>query len=378
MASEVQNREGSGFSIVTEIDGVSVPYKNILGAIIRESIFDLLPRIELRLIDSGFFSSQCPIRTGGEISVWTSGKDDKIPPFTFEILSYASGNPNPNVPEGSIIDISGVLKVPEMYGKLKSISYPKTRFSDVVKQVAADSGIESEIGIRSSDSMTWCRFNETGIDFLRRSISNAFITEKECPVLFADKRGVLRFDGLYRASGCDTCVSLAYDKIAATAPLDFDMASVRKGKAKSRVTVPFSSWSRLDVSRYSDVFGGGEGSGVWWYDDGSKKEILTSDGIVSEKRVFGRLSQNVHKNYFKSVVNNRFRKNSIFSEVLTLTTGVYGFEPLDRVHIDIPETSEGGKTVPLSGEYMIFQVVGTFGKDGANEIVCAVKVPFDI
>lgn len=376
MASQIQQREYTGWSLVLEIEGVSVPWKSVVSLVIREGVFDLLPRLELKITDAGFFSTTAVIRSGNTATVKLMGDNNEEPKskFDFSINTVASNSSDPNLPQCSLLEINAVLKVPEMYNSLRTISFPKTRFSEVVRQISTNCGMESDIRVRSNDAMTWCCFNETYINFFKKNSDRTYVSSDECTVLFALRNGTMVFDGLKRASKCDTCVSLVYDKFGTVLPIKFDMGKVRQGKAKSKVNIPYSAWSRIDAKEYMDSFGGGLGSEVWWFDEGSKREEVTKEGKVDEKTVYGRMSQNVHKNYYKSFVNNRFIKNSMFSEVLTFTTGLYGFQPMDRVHIDIPETNEGGKVVSLSGEYLIFQVVEVFNKDMANDIVCAIKV----
>ena len=369
--SQVQLREGTAWSYVIEISGMTVPAKNIIGLTIRESIFDVLPRLEMTMKDAGTFTSEIPIHSGDSIriKIFNSSYQPKSNDYGFLISSVKTISVDPNSPNDLIAEISAVLEVPEMFSALKSRSFGKKRFSDVAKEVAAECGLEPEIKTKSADSMRWGCFNETYLDFLRKSILHSYVSEKELPVVFSAKNGKMVYCGISREKKSDTSVSLVFDALGTITPAPFDMELARNGKSVSKIVVPYSAWAMTDLKSWADVFDGGSGLSVNWFDGEFRSEKF-GDGNITKSDNFGVKSDNVHEYYYKAAGNNATLIRSMFSKCATLTTGIYGFRPADRVYVSIPERSNAGSSQALSGEYIVFQVLTVMNKDATNEILC--------
>lgn len=362
MASKVQHRKDAGYSLVLEIEGVSIPWQNISGIVVRESVFDLLPRMKVEFSDLGMLSSKSPVAPGQTIKavfISEKGQTGGVE-WKFRIMSVTTETTDPMLPSASHVVLDTLLDVQQMYGVLTSRTFGKSKFSDVVEQVANDCGLKADVRAKSNDAMVWGCFNTRLTEFLKDSVAHSYISEKTLPVLFATKDGSLVYDSTERAIKSNSKVKLSYDATG----------SVMQSENKS--VLNWSTWSRLDLSELMGKFGGGDGLAVYWYDEKPEKVELGTE--ITDKMVFGRRSLNVHKNYMTAYAKNRLMKNSLFGTCMTFVSGLYGLKPMDRVEISIPEDVEKGNSQALSGEYLVFRVLTVFGRDAKQEIVCATKI----
>lgn len=371
----VQTRAGTRWAYVIDVEGVEIPFADVVELTIRESVFDLLPRLFLEIKDVGLFTSDAPIHSGDRVRVAIMNMDNQAvsSEFRFSVESFTSGSVDPNVPNSASAKIVGLYNAPKMYDELKCRSFGKRKFSAVVSEVAGDCGLKADVRKQSNDAMPWGCFNQTYMDFLRSSIPHSYISKTELPVLFSTKSGELVYCGIDVEKKSDTAISLAFDSLGTVTPMPFDMDKVRNGKSSSKVVVPYSSWSVVDLKEYANVFCGGSGMDIHWFDGKFHSEKF-GDGKITKSFKFGVKSDNVHEYYYYALGNNANKVRSIFSNVLTLTTGLYGFKPMDRVYVSIPSEMGKGVSQELSGEYMVFQVLTAMNRDISNEILCLIPV----
>lgn len=374
----VQNRQEAGYSILLELNGEEIPYQNVDGLVIRESIFSVLPRLNMSIRDVGWFSSSRPIKTKDKINVSivsNAGKSGDVH-YPFRVMKVENQNVDPNMPNNAALSVDCLLDFPGLFGGIESVVFDE-KFSDVVTDVAKLVGMEPKINITSNDKMKWTCFGEDYMKFLLKSLNHVHISEKECPVLYGTKTGELVFDGLKRASESTSRISLVFDPTATVTPTDYDNKDfIKKGQAESRINVPYSNWSALDIKDYMNMFAGGNGIRLSYFDgEPVEKDYKPKDSEgVTERMVYGVKTLNVHKNYYSAMVNNRLNKNSFFGTCITMNTGLFGFKPMDRVHVTIPAGNQGDTSKELSGEYLIFQVLTVFNRDAKGEMVSMAKV----
>jgi len=374
----VQNRQNAGYSILLDINGEEVPYQNVDGLVIRESIFSILPRLSMSFRDVGDFSSTRPVKTKDKVRVSivsNAGKSGDVH-CPFRVMKVENQNTDPNMPNTAAVGITGILDFPGLFDGLESVVF-NDKFSNVVSEVAKIVGMKPKINIASNDKMKWTCFGENYMKFLLHSLNHVHISEKECPVLYGNKSGELIFDGLKRASESTSRISLVFDPTATVTPTDYNGKDfIKKGQAESRVNVPYSNWTLLDIKEYMNKFGGGDGIRLSYFDgEPVEKDWKPKDSTgVTERMVYGVKTLNVHKNYYSAMVNNRLNKNSFFGTCITLNTGLFGFKPLDRVHVTIPAGNLGDTSKELSGEYIIFQVLTVFNRDAKGEMVSMAKI----
>ena len=374
----VQNRQEAGYSILLNINGQEIPYQNVDGLVVRESIFSVLPRFNMILRDVGWLSSGTPAKTGDQIRVSivsNAGKSGDVH-FPFRVMRVSNQNVDPNMANTAILNVEGLLDFPGLFSGLNSVVFNE-KFSDVVSEVAKTVGMKPKINITSNDKMKWTCFGESYMKFLLKSLNHVHISEKECPVLYGSKSGELIFDGIKRASESPSRISLVFDPTATVTPTNYqDKDFIRKGHAESRINVPYSNWSAIDIKEYMDEFAGGNGIRLSYFDgEPVEKDWMPKDSTgVTERMVYGVKTLNVHKNYYSAMVNNRLNKNSFFGTCITMNTGLFGFKPMDRVHVTIPAGNLGDTSKELSGEYLIFQVLTVFNRDAKGEMVSMAKI----
>ena len=373
--SNVQKRTGAGWSLSLDIDGASVPYQNVLGLTIRESVFDLLPRLQLAIKGLDIFVTSPPVKSGSIVTI-SAVNDENTQKSTmnmrFVVMSAQADLADPNLKTAAVLQIDAILATDRKMLSLRSETYDM-RFSKAVEKVAGECGLDCNVRIQSNDKMLWGCFNQSPLSFLNTAKRSSYIAKDELPVLFCDKNGTLVYDGWKHASKSDTVISFNSDVIGSVTPVGYDLGLTAKGKSVSMMNVPYYDWSYKDMRTYAGEFLGGFGVASTWV-NGSGEVEEEKSGDPTSRLVRGVLPAGVHKNYYKAQAQNRRLGSDVFSDCVILTCGLYDVPVLSHVHIDIPEDTNGGKSQSLSGEYLIFQVMQVMNRDAANLLVCASRI----
>lgn len=397
MNKPVQTQGIKNYEAKITINGITVNPGNIISFYIRETIFEFLPTLNMVLEDNGQFEIYNPLYCGQiiNVTITKTGESKKtVNDVPFSIVKVEKNSVSSNTGGLNIIEVNAIYDNVSLFSGLKSKSFGKVNFSEVVAEIGRTVGIpSSKLNIsRSSDAMNWCCLNKTYTDFIRDSIKNSWISESDCPVCFVDFDGKLNYRGIYENTKSENRISMVFDSTGVFIPATVDSGAVQTGESHSNVVIPFYDYEFKDFSGYMNSMDGGFSTTLSWFsNENSKLEKETYNTIpktnlsiysnvnkdqntdVTKHYSFSSDMFSIHKNYFKAAVKNSMILKRIFSESLVLfgssVSDYQNFSLLSKVNVKIPNAYKNGeKALYESGDYLVGGIIIAMNKDVMNEI----------
>jgi len=338
---------------------------NIKSLVIRSFIFNILPTIEITLIDDGYLSEISPLEDGEDIDVVIAKSEDDPNPMslTFSLFDYTIGILGDN--RKSIINLTGILKVKDMF-TTKNKCYSKQNSSSVLKSIASDAGLvfSNPHKLVPSDNMTWYNNSLSNFDYIKHVLRRAFIPD-DVMFFYADTKKNFVFTSLKSEIGKKNVKKAKFDvrKYESNVKDDNDPDD----------TVWFTSYSIVNSSGYFNKKTG-YGFEYSYYDleniiDKSyrniskitelsfrNKDLVGKDKAVDKRYNVDYIEANLYGvEYFESPMRNRFLKNNFFANSLVLNVNALSqINLMDTIDVDIPSLfKEGESNEVQSGEYLV-------------------------
>ena len=184
MANEKKNDLDSSYFLSEfycklSIKGVEILPQNITVINIRESIFDLIPLLDLSFIDDGTFVEKYPLEDGDVISVELARSDLTGVPISMNFILQDFSIDNKDGDNAQLVDISltGIMKNQEMFAPVKTRSFSNKTSVDVIRTIASECGFEPVIKITTSDSMVWRQITQSNFTMIKDTMKRAFKSE---------------------------------------------------------------------------------------------------------------------------------------------------------------------------------------------------------
>lgn len=169
---------GQNFYLELSIGDERYNPNNIQYLIIREWIFNILPTIELQIVDEGYLTEVVPMQDQEDIEVVLGKHEDDENPLemTFSLDDYTVGIAGDN--RRSIITITGHLKVDDMF-VLKTRSFSRRNSSSVLSNIASEAGLtfRNPHNIIPSDNMVWYQASLSNLDFIKHVLKRSYLPD---------------------------------------------------------------------------------------------------------------------------------------------------------------------------------------------------------
>jgi len=163
------------YYLKVSVRGVDIKNSNIINLSIRETIFGIVPILELTFNDYGLFTDVFPLGDGDDVSIQISTMPELEGIKTvFVINDYNIIPKNTNAMLSYVISINGLLKSNSMFFPAKSQAFSRSRSSDVLTELFESEGYEVKDPIRTNDTMTWLQTNMSTFDMINRVIDHAY------------------------------------------------------------------------------------------------------------------------------------------------------------------------------------------------------------
>jgi len=364
----------SPYELYLWIDGKFVPQPAINQLTIRESLWDLLPRLELTLVDDGMFTEKNPISTGMYVSVVANlGKEQKAVSIPF-CVTETSFSPQTLMDNGfRYLNIKGVFGAKELCGDIMSKCYEQMPFSAAVEELCDELKLPCEIGVKTNDKMNWYMFNESYASFLNKGIQRCSV-EDGLPLVYIDRFGKLNLKTTSNLLNTKFVFKRDPEKAVAS--------SVSDGSEKY-----FSSWSSFDNSSEVNKFASGVGitgeyitdEGSVSYDSDSKKSKWTDKvNISTEEEGMGRRSfglgvwnPSVNQNYFKNILDYKHKNDRLFSSYFTIgVNACHDVNLADVVELQMDSiVHDDLNNKSYSGKYMVGSIIHSMNKNNYNMVL---------
>jgi hypothetical protein len=361
-----------------KIKGKQIASSNIVSLVIREWIFDLIPRIELIINDDGVLTELFPLQDGDIISV-VLGKNEKDPnPLMadFYLMAHTAGSMH-----GSMfmqIMMVGILKIDDFYSPIKSRSFKLKNSVDVLRQIISFEGKHIfEASTSTNDLMTWLQVQQNNFDMVKHVLNRSY-KPNDCTFLYA-------YDSA--KSENDTTIKFMYTSLQTqlskkefgTARYDIEKYSAEAFNDNIDYNnLWFNSYNIFDFTSYVNRINNygikynyylpsfGE-KNINLNDDSHPLSDLTNKNKNNKNQItdafnYGYQSKNVFENYYKAIAQNKYYKYNFFSSILELNINALCKPKLfNKINANVPSLINREGNIALSGEYLIIGITHEIG-----------------
>lgn len=378
---EIQEMD-NGYTFQIYINGIFVPLKNIDRILIRESIFTSIPRLEFSFRDDGLFIELNPIMEGQIVKIIFSknGEDKNILNQEFRIISSKVSMMGGSEKVLYNISIDGWLNIPGFLNGINYRSFKNTNFSDVIIEIGDSLKIPTKIEVKSNDNMTWLAM-DTWNDFINKSIYKSRVSIDDTPFCYINRNGELVYNSFKNA------VSVSSD-------IRFIRDHVKKHNTVDDENNYFSNFSFNDISGFTNIFNGGFGGKISFFDGEYEKEKMVIDlnhsklvdyknknselKKFSSKYNFGTIN-NVYDDYFETVIRNRMMRQSLLSTSIVISVQAKYFSLMEKINITLNSNMNRDEIIgTYSGDYIIGGIINSFENNTFNQILICYRDGYNI
>lgn len=358
------------------IKKMEVTPDDLIKLVIREWCFSTLPRLELTFEHEGFYMDRLPFEDGDVINVQYS-LDDLADPIIAEFIIESFQISNMGEVKGSavIVEIVGVLKTENMLDTLHNRSFSQSKSTEVISKIGSELGLTPEIKVESNDAMTWLQLNQNNYEFLKCVVGKSFVIDDDMPLCFSQMDRNLTYTTIETAQQSEVKYILINDSAYTVLNTEDDIIpKTTKYKKKDCPIVYYNDYDFYNISTLVNQ-NGGYGSRITYFDkveDGmvdvdSNDDTITLTthsnknkdkvGEITRHIIKQDITDNVHGNYYKSLVQNDRKAKEFFSSYITVVCKIpSNLKIFDKVYLSLPSTTEFPDYIH-TGEYIVGGII---------------------
>jgi hypothetical protein len=370
--------------------------QTIQALVIKEWVFDTLPRLDIIMTDNGRFWELFPLRDNDTISVEISKNKERTSPIVldFSLLDYTLENIDVQKIHNVAIRMSAILKTNEMLYPIKVRSFPKKKSHEVLKQIAEETGLKPNIKVTNTvDNMTWLQIHKTNYDMIQHVLQRAYAGEDDTLFAYADRTGTFTVTSLKKETAKTNNTWEAKwkpDKQVIDNP-EADQGQNKKeneSDTDDNKTVYFSNFNYFNFAGTTNkqmtyaaeytlydlekLVEETIDSNVHPFTDYSGKDKAGRGKLVRHiTGTFKYNGSNTHDDYTKAIVLNKYLKEDFFASGLELYVN-----PTDRVKlmdiikITIPSVINNDDINEVhSGKWLVGGITHALSKGGAYKMI---------
>jgi hypothetical protein len=375
------------YKIKVFLRGVQIKNSNITSLKIKESIFAVLPVIELSFTDDGHFSDVFPLGDEDEIRVEISThKDLEGIKVSFTTQDYSIIPDSVETLTCYYISITGFLKNDYMLFPSISQAFSRATSSDVLSQLFEDAGFKVTNPIQTNDKMTWIQSNMNSLDMVNHVVDYAYVTDRNMVFACVDKNN----NAYIRDLTSEIIKPKTIDIIKSVDPQKLYYSQIQK---ENKITELGYNYYRFGFHPGFNNKTGGYGMRGYRYDYDKDKiyNVKMNDDIhpmtdyslknkdnmalktFSDAEHFPMKykGSNFHENYFKAYLQNKYLRKTFFSDILIVNSFFNDEVKLfDKVNINIVSLAHTpAKKLEMnkvySGDYLVVGIINQI-TDGGN------------
>lgn len=365
------------------INGVEIATGNIKKLQIKEWIFDLVPSLELVIMDDGLFFDKFPLEEDAVISVELANDPVQEEPVSVNFLlqDYSVANTRASQINSSVISLTGIMETIQLFNPLKTKSYSDKSTSEIVESIANDIGLEPDIRVSTNDVMKWLQLDMTNAEMLRHVTDKSYKTDNDTNFCYSAIDKTMSYVSLNDVLSSEV-------KFRAS----FEPNKMYNVKQTNKLNENEEEEESDEIPLYYNDYGFsskagtinkeyGYGMDLNYYDlsenvtlkINSDNHPLTTNSFKLKSNVEnlskgiqkGIKSDNVHDNYFQAELQNEYLKRQFFTSYLLLTVRpVPNIKLFDKVFVNLPQQDAEGINNVHSGEYIITNITHLASSDG--------------
>lgn len=342
-----------------DIDDIELVPSNILSLTIREWVFDILPRMELILMDDGVLTEGYPVKEGSvvNINLGNNEDDEEMLNMQFSVQDISVDILGDN--KMANVSITGLMKTNNMF-VIKNRIIKNNNSVDALQQLANEVNVtfSNPDNISTSDKMSWFQLN----------IDNYMMFQHVLERVSKSNDTILCYGTTQNEIVVKSLHEAAYTSNVHRARYDLDKFALPKTSLKEgdENVMWFNAYDVVNVNGTLHKMGG-SGFTLDYYDQ-SKNQRKTSTidfemGDLSTKsnknmstrqQQFGMQSNNVYDDYFEAIVRNKQIKASFFGQSIVLAINpITPVRLMDLIDVIIPSLVDDDMNDVYSGEYIV-------------------------
>lgn len=384
-----QDSEGTGerqtllhYHAKVTIKEVDVNPENITVLQVREWMFDAVPRIELIFTDQGVFFDKYPLEESDiltlELGVTRESEPVIVANFKcldYEVIPFVTGDSL----GGSAVRITGVLDNTDFFAPKKSRSFREVTSTDVITEIAGESGFEADIRTETNDTMTWIQAHQNNNEMIGHLLARMYKNDNDCLFCSTNRAGTMVVTSLQDAIA-EEPKFVGVFQVRETAKLDeatdlddykvLDDSEVIYYSGYRYVNMGGTLNRKIGYGQFTEYYDGTDPqiaesvSDIHSLTTGSNKlkELVETEAAHV---VAGLQSVNMHTNYIKAMSNNKYVKSEFCSSYLKITSKPNSeVNVFDKVDLAVPSQDGNFTDGTHSGEYMIGGIVHNISNKG--------------
>jgi len=384
------------------INGSDVVLNSIVNVVIREWVFDQLPRLELYLSDNGRFTDQLPLQDNDEIEIEINNFASEEPPIksTFILQDWQIKNSAPGKQQQSLIILTALLKAPEMIYPIKRKIYSSKNSQEVIEEIISQTksegfeGLVFESRVTPKDEMNWIQMDQSNYDFLKHLLERAYINDNDTPFIYTERKGKMVYTSLKKELEKEQELktfkfNIKSGTLTSQQQKDEEVEEdLEDEKDEDGNVYYFYNWDFKNMggsvnkkSAYGMEFS--------YYDLTSQvnrkittdehpltihslkeKSVLEKETIVRHIDYGKQDNSNVHENYYLAMTQNKYLRDNFFSSYLMLWTRPNDdIKLFDLVNVELPSLLpiESNMNEVHSGKYLVGGIIHNAKKDSIYE-----------
>ena len=355
-----------------KIGKVSINPLLIVSLVVREWIFDILPRLEVVISDDGTLMEVFNIEDQAEITLELAKTNTQEGGIA---TSFIVDNWSVDALRGNkqfIFTINATLNAKNIFYPIKTRSFKNKTSSKVLEQIAQEGGltVKTTPGVSTVDSMTWYQINLNNYDMYKHVLKRASVND-DMFLSFIDVDKNLVISSLKKASKVQKSITAKFDIQLTTAePEDFKTPEDKK-------IIWYNGYKMENIEgNFNKQFGYGVNYNYYDLTNNIKKvspspyhpftENYYQHGDKVDSINYGMLTDNVFSDYFTSQINNKYYRMTSFGQRLAMSiNSLYPIKLLDKVNVVLPSTVKVGEiNTVYSGEYIVCGIVHSAKSNG--------------
>lgn len=354
--------------------------QNITVLNIRESIFDLLPVLDMSFLDNGIFSEKYPFEDEDVISIELSRSNKDAVPISMEftLQDYTINNRDGDNMNLVDINITAIMKNSGLFYPVKTRSFANKTSVDVLKSIALEIGFNPSVKISTSDSMIWRQVNQNNYGMVFETMKRAFKSED------AILTGVTRSKDFIITSLKTELKNKSSKKVIYD---PFNTISDIEPIQEKKETYYFNNFDIKNISgMVNKTIGYGVKYSYFNFKDNFDKQITSDFHDLTQfssknKNNIGKIVRNdssyflnelnVHRNYYVALAQNEYYIKDFFKICLIVymrpTDKINLFDKIDVTFPSFENNELTNQT--LSGEYLVSTIVHQASKAGHYRMV---------
>ena len=358
--------KSQNFYCKLKIGTAEIPPHAINSLVVREWIFDIIPRLELTLQDDGTLFEVFNLKDGTEIEVDIAKTPEKGEHLrtTFILDNYTVDS---LVGNGTyIFTINAMLKVNNLFFPIHTRAFKNKTSIDVLKQIGSEIGLNSKTfnNLRASDKMTWYQINSYNFDMIKHIVSRSNIIG-DCLIPYIDTYGNFNITSIKKES------EKSNNKIAR-----YNVQNATNDTFENKVDESIIWFNGYKVDNLEGYYNKTIGYGLEYnyydlkglkYDtiDKSYQPFTINSGQGSNSKQYvdsvnlGILTDNTFKDYFKAQLNNKYLRETFFSQRVAISiNSLADVKLMDKITITLPSLLKKDQINSIySGDYLCAGIV---------------------